>query len=144
MPATEKNIESKSDSLINLLTEQCADLENLLALAREENDAARQGNFGRIIDVYDKREEIGKRLETFQHQISELRDHLSERVPYEISNKIREVVNLTIAQDVQTNLLLTAARDEASGEIRRLGQSGRNAGVYLQERKKGLAFNEKA
>ena len=136
-----ENIKDNSDSLIELLTEQCADLENLLALAREETEAAKQGNFGKIIDIFSERDEISKRLETFQQQITELRTHLNEKVPVNVSNRIKEVVNLTITQDTQTKLLLTEARTEATEELNKLEQTQKNTNIYLKERRKGLAFN---
>ncbi len=137
-----ENIKNKSESLIEILTEQCSDLENLLSLAREETNAAKQGNFGRIIDIYSERDEIGKRLETFQKQITELREHLDETIPNDVSNKIKEVVNLTLTQDKQTKKLLTTSRNETALELKNLNNTQRNTNVYLKERRKGLAFNK--
>lgn len=139
-----KKIETKSDDLIGLLTEQCADLENLLSLAREEHDAVKKGNFARIIDIYDKRSELGERLETFQQQITDLRATLGYRVPASISDRISEVVNMTLAQDTETRKLLTAGNEETNRELSTLEKARQNTKLYSNERKKGIALELEA
>ena len=44
-----ESIKENSDSLIDLLTDQCVELETLLSLAREETLAAKSGDFGAIM-----------------------------------------------------------------------------------------------
>ena len=139
-----KKLENRSDSLIELLTEQCADLENLLSLAREETNAAKQGNFARIIDIYEKRSELGERLETFQQQITELRQSIGQRIPVTISEKISEVVNMTLAQDSETRKLLTAGNEETIKELTVLEKARQNTKLYSTERRKGLALELEA
>ncbi|NNE65142.1 MAG: hypothetical protein HKN33_01135 [Pyrinomonadaceae bacterium] len=139
-----KDIAKKSDDLIDLLTEQCADLENLLSLAREETDAAKQGNFSRIIDIYQERSELGERLETFQQQITDLRETLDRRVPANISDKISTVVSQTLAQDTKTRKLLTAANEDTAQELAQLAKARINTKHYSNERKKGLALELEA
>ena len=139
-----KDVEKKSDELIDLLTEQCADLENLLSLAREETDAAKQGNFARIIDIYEERSELGERLETFQQQITDLRETLDKRVPEQISDKISTVVSQTLAQDTETRKLLTAANEETTQELAKLAKARINTKLYSTAKRKGLALELEA
>lgn len=148
-----EKIIKNSDSLIDLLTAQCGDLEKLLALAREETLAAQQGNFEGILDIVSKRAEIGRRLETFQQQIAELRNKLgasatSATANSEISNRVIEIANLTLAQDQQTKLLLTGARDSAAAELNstavelnNLERANRGNNAYLKEQARGSSYN---
>lgn len=138
-------IPEQSDSLIGLLTDQCADLERLLSLAREETVAAELGNFGTLLNISNERAEIGKRLETFQRQIAELRGFLgkSEENPQqqEITKRTVELASLTLEQDQKTLVLLTATREEASEGLKKLDSGNRNTNIYLREQQKGLAIN---
>lgn len=142
-----KAVSEQSDSLIGLLIDQCADLERLLSLAREETVAAELGNFGTLLNISNERAEIGKRLETFQRQIAELRGFLgkSEENPQqqEITKRAVELASLTLEQDQKTLLLLTAAREEASEGLKKLESGNRNTNFYLREQQKGLALNGK-
>ena len=141
-----EEITNKSDSLIDLLTAQCADLENLLTLAREETLAAEQGNFLGILDIVSDRERIGKRLETFHRQIAELRTGLGENNETfrrnEITKRVVEIANLTIAQDKKTQLLLQTSREKAAEELNNIEKSYRGNNAYLREQKKGLAYDK--
>lgn len=145
MPDAE-TIKNHSDSLIGLLTDQCADLENLLALAREETAAAERGDFEEIFRIVTERERVSRRMETFQRQIGELRSFLgageASRKQNEIAARIIETANLTLAQDGKTRLLLTAARENASLELQKTEKSFRGASAYLPDARKGLAYNE--
>ena len=138
-----ESIKENSDSLIDLLTDQCVELETLLSLAREETLAAKSGDFGAIMGFVSEREKIGKKLETFQRQISELRGHLESNVPRDLSAQIIDITNLTLAQDRKTTNLLTAARDEATEKLNGLGRSEKNTNAYMHERRKGLAYDKK-
>ncbi|MBS1792369.1 MAG: hypothetical protein JSS81_00865 [Acidobacteria bacterium] len=139
------NIIENSDSLIDLLTAQCADLEKLLALAREETAAAQQGKFFRILDIVSERAEITQKLETFQQQIAELRGCLNaanaNAIQQNTLDRIVELANLTIVQDNQTRLLLTASRDEAGEALKKIDRGQQGTSAYLRESKKGLAYN---
>lgn len=139
-------IAEKSDSLIDLLTAQCDDLEKLLALAREETLAAEQGNFLSILDIVSERKKIGDRLETFQQLTTELRHTLSgsedAALRREIASRIVEMGRLTLEQDYKTRLLLTGARDETAKELKNLEKTQRGANIYLRGETKGLAFNQ--
>lgn len=140
-----EKIFDQSDSLIGLLTAQCADLEQLLGLARQETAAAEQADFEEIMRIVTERDRIGHRLETFQQQISELRGvlgaHDAHRHHREITERTVEIANLTIAQDGQTRRLLTAARDDAALELQKTERSSRGTNAYLSSTRKGLAYN---
>jgi len=138
-------LKNNSDSLIGLLTAQCADLEKLLSLAREETLAAQQGKFFKILDIVSERAEITQKLETFQQQISELRGCIDSVNPNTIQsnaiNRIVELSNLTIAQDIQTKLLLTTSRSDTAESIKNLERSSSGANAYLKTGQKGLAYS---
>lgn len=133
-----------SDSLIELLTAQCGDLEQLLALARAETTATGQGNFEGVLDIVSKRAELSQRLETFHQQIAELREHLgnnaSVALNHEITARVIEIANLTLAQDQKTKMLLTDARENAVSELNNLEKSNRGTNAYLREETKGLSY----
>ncbi len=139
------NLKESSDSLIGLLTSQCADLEKLLNLAREETLAAREGKFFKILDIVSERAEITRKLETFQQQISELRgclDSTNENaVQRNAVSRVVELANMTIVQDNHTKLLLGASRDEAAEALQNLEKSHHGTNAYLREGKKGLAYS---
>lgn len=145
MPAP-KDVQDHSDSLIELLGAQCSDLEKLLSLAREETQAAQEGRFLKIWDIVSERAAIGKRLETFQHQISELRGHLESKGEnvhqYDITNRVVEIANQTLMQDQKTRLLLTEAREEAVDGLNKLGRATVGTNAYFRETTKGLAYNQ--
>jgi flagellar biosynthesis/type III secretory pathway chaperone len=138
-------INTQSDSLITLLTDQCADLERLLTLARQETVAAELGNFGTLLNISSERAEIGKRLETFQRQIAELRGFLgkNEDNPQqrEVTERAVELASLTLEQDQKTLLLLNGIREQTGDDLRKLETGNRNTGIYLREQQKGLALN---
>jgi len=141
------NIKDSSDSLIGLLTAQCADLEKLLLLAREETLAAQQGKFFKILDIVSERAALTQKLETFQQRIAELRGCLNSTrqnpVQQDAVNRAIELSNLTIAQDQQTKLLLTASREESAESLKNLERSHQNSNVYLREERKGLTYSGK-
>lgn len=140
-----EEITKKSDSIIELLTAQCADLEKLLSLAREETLAAEKSDFLGILDIVSDRERIGKRLETFQRQLAELRSGLGENEETvrrnEITKRVVEIANMTIEQDQKTKLLLTTSREKSFEELNKNERSYRGNSAYLREQTKGLAYN---
>lgn len=139
------NLRENSDSLIGLLTAQCADLEKLLSLAREETLAAQEGKFFKILDIVSERAEITQKLETFQQQISELRGALNSAnensLQNNMVNRTIELASLTIAQDNQTKLLLAASREDTAEQLRNLDRSHQNSNAYLREGRKGLTYS---
>ncbi len=140
-----EEITEKSDSLIGLLTEQCTDLEILLNLARQETVAAKDGKFLELIDIVSDREKIGARLETYSAQISELRNSLGENDETirrnEISKRVIEIANLTIAEDNRNLLLLNQSRESAAKELGNLEKSTRGNNAYLRQQTRGLAYD---
>jgi len=139
-------IKTKSDSLIELLAAQCVDLEKLLSLARLETAAAKTGDFEAILDIVSERSLIANRLETFQQQITNLREHLtvSENafLQTDVAAQIIEIANLTLVQDRKTKILLTARREESADGLYNLEKSQRGANAYLHGASKGLAYNQ--
>ena len=139
-------IAKKSDSLIELLTAQCADLEKLLDLARAETLAAKEGNFLGILDIVSDRELIGKRLETYHLQICELRSSLGENAESirrsEIAKRVVEIAELTIAQDNMNRLLLTDSKEKSFEELGIAERSHRGNNAYLRVQEKGLAYDK--
>ena len=133
---------NNSDSIIDLLTAQCGDLEKLLALAREETRAVQDEKFEDVFDIVSERTSITNRLETFQHQISELREHIAAPLSSALTTRIVEVANLTLIQDRQTKLLLTGARDKATAALSNLDKSQRGRNAYLREETRGLAYDQ--
>jgi hypothetical protein len=134
-----------SDTLVELLSAQCAELEKLLALAREETEAAQTGQFLKVWDIVSERAAIGKRLETFQQQIGELRAVLESEgqnvSQHDITDRVMELANLTLVQDQKTRLLLAAARDDAAEEMQNLETFKYRTNAYFHERTKGLTYD---
>ena len=143
--ANSDTVKNHSDSLIDLLGAQCSDLEQLLELAREETAAAQDGKFLKVWDIVSERAAIGKRLETYHRQISELRGHLEasgENISqFDITNRVIELANQTLVQDQQTRHLLTESREQAATGLRSLGKSQTGNNAYLRENTKGLAYS---
>ncbi len=143
--ATTEKVKENSDSLIELLGAQCSDLEQLLVLAREETAAAQEGKFLKIWDIVSERAAIGKRLETYHRQISELRGNLEaagENVSqFDITNRVVELANSTLVQDQKTRTLLAASRDQAAEGLRSIGKGQVGSNAYLKENTKGLSYS---
>jgi hypothetical protein len=139
-------LKENSDSLIGLLAGQCADLEVLFDLAQRETEAAGQKDFEMVFNIVTERARIGEKLETYQRQIAELRGFLAgSENAYESSSltaRINKLAEQTLAQDAQTKLLLTGAREETALELRNLATGKRSVNVYLREMQKGLSYNE--
>mgnify|MGYP003412434795 FL=1 len=143
--ASPDNLVKNSDSLVELLAAQCSDLEKLLALAKEETAAAREGKFTRIWDIVSERSLIGKRLETFHQQIAELRGTLEGQAEniakYDITNRVLELANLTLLQDGQTRSLLTESCENTTVELKNLEKGHAGSNAYLRQPTRGLAYD---
>jgi hypothetical protein len=135
-----KSNEVKADSLLDLLIGQCADLEALLALAREEEAAAEARNFDEILRVTQERATIGERLETYHRQIAEMRMRLGEAAEPALrcaqATRAATLVMGILEHDGRSRPLLLAARQEIAGECLRLDQTRRGMSAYLQENSK--------
>jgi hypothetical protein len=131
------SIESQADTLLDLLIGQCEDLEKLLALSRQETEAARRKDFEEVLRVVAERATLGERLEVYHRQIAELRARLGERAaPVMSCQAVARAVDLAhsvLAQDNVTRPLLVAVRDEAAEQQRQLAHSRRGVSAYLQE-----------
>lgn len=140
-----KQLVENSDTLVELLTAQCADLEKLLSLAKEETVAAEAGKFTRIWDIVSERNSIGRRLETFHQQIAELRTSLGSQGDsvgkYDITARVIELSNLTLIQDQQTRKLLAEARDKATTEMIQLDRSQSGTDAYMRQPTRGLSYD---
>lgn len=139
------NLAKNSDSLAELLAAQCADLEKLLSLAKEETIAAKEGRFTRIWDIVSERSLIGERMETFHRQIAELRTNLEgqggDPSKYDITERVIELANLTLLQDQQTRALLAESREQTAAEIRELDRSHVGTNAYLRQPTRGLSYD---
>jgi anion-transporting ArsA/GET3 family ATPase len=139
-------VRENSDSLIGLLAAQCLDLEVLLSLARRENMAAEQKDFKAVLNIVTERARVGEKLETYQRQISELREFLGD--PTEgyktapVAARIIELTEQTLAQDSKTKLLLAETREQTSIELKNLATGKRGVSLYMKEEQKGLSYNE--
>jgi hypothetical protein len=143
------SIESESDSLIEILTAQCADLENLLSLSKCERLAVEKNDFDGLLEVVGERATIGARLEVYHRQIAELRSRLGQAAdPLMGTAAARRAVELAgdiQTQDALTRPLLLAARNDTHVRLQRLNQSHRNASAYLREsRHYAIACDERA
>jgi flagellar biosynthesis/type III secretory pathway chaperone len=143
--ALTRDLINNSDTLVELLAAQCAELEKLLALAREETEAASDGRFLRVWDIVSERAAVGKRLETFQQQITELRGALESDghalSGHDITDRVIELANLTLVQDQKTRLLLAASREKTAADLKDLDTSNYRTNAYLRENTKGLAYD---
>ena len=143
--ASSRNLVNNSDTLVDLLSAQCSELETLLALAREETQAAQDGKFLKVLDIVSERSRVGKRLETYHQQISELRGTLQAEghnvSGYDITNRVMELANMTLVQDQKTRPLLAALKSEAVASLQNVETSTYRANAYLKENRKGLAFD---
>ena len=146
MMASPEQIKTQSDSLIELLTAQCADLEKLLALARAETVAAESRDFDGILKVVSERALMSEKLETFQRQIAELRERIGGEDAAAVwqgglTTRVSEVIRQIITHDTQTHLLLTASRQNSIDELNNVEYTHRGSSAYLREMKKGLAYS---
>lgn len=145
--ASPDKIKKQSDSLIELLTAQCADLEKLLSLAREETVAAEGRDFDGVLRVVSERAVMSEKLETFQRQIAELRERIggdAQEAVWQggLTAKMSEVIREIITHDTQTHLLLTGLRQNSVNELNNVEYTYRSSNAYLREMKKGLAYDQ--
>lgn len=137
MTGARRDITSQSDSLIEILIAQCADLETLLTLARCETEATERKDFAEVVRVVSERAAIGERLESYHRQIAEMRQCLGESAQEAIqSGMAQTAVKLILdiqQQDEQTRPLLLRSRNETVAESFQLEQARRSTRAYLRE-----------
>lgn len=131
-------IAARADSLMELLAQQCADLEALLNLARSETGAVENRDFEAVLQITGERARLGERLEVYHRQIAEMRTQMSERalLPVLGSEVARRTARLAAdiqAQDERTRPLLLAARHETAQQLTGIEQSRRSIGAYLRD-----------
>lgn len=143
--ASSKSLVANSDTLVQLLAEQCSDLEKLLCLAKEETTAAQEGKFTRIWDIVSERSRIGRRLETFHRQIAELRDTLHTQgeslANLDITGRVIELANLTLLQDQHTRKLLSETQTRTNEDLINLEKSHNGTSAYLRQPSRGLSYD---
>jgi hypothetical protein len=132
-----------SQSIVDLLSAQCEDLESLLALAREEAEAVKKGDFLSLVDIVSDRARIGERLEVFQRQTIDLKQCLAGEVEArKLAERIIEVARLTVEQDRSVNEGLAKAQKEASDQINQIGKGKTSITRYMQLDGKGLVCDQ--
>lgn len=143
---SQSKVEEQSDSLINLLTEQCADLEKLLTLAREETIIAESGDFDGLLEIVSERAKLGDKLVVFQQQIADLKVQLGTAaeptLQSQLSSKIAALVNQVLTQDDITRPWLVAARSMAADNLTHLDIGQRSTNAYARGTIKGLAYDQ--
>lgn len=154
MPANNP-INHHAVSVLDLLIAQCADLEALLALARQEEQAATTRNFEEVLRVVNERATLGERLEVYHRQIADLRDKLgftdttlatatTQAGPTQTAliGQTVALVSAIHATDARTQPLLLAARNELSEEQRRLDKTQRGVNAYLRDGRMAIACDQ--
>lgn len=135
------NVEPHADSLIEILTAQCADLEKLLAEARRQTVAVERDDFDEVLRIVGERAALGERLEVYHRQIAELRARMGEGFDAALNDgAARRASGLVVqiqAQDARTLPLLLAARDEAAGRSLALSTGQRTASAYARTQRRG-------
>ena len=139
--------EAQADSVMEILSAQCADLENLLSLARRETEAVERNDFEAVIRIVGERAGLGERLEVYHRQIAEMRKQLGEPAEKAIRGTIAtRTVELTVdiqTQDARTRTLLMAEREKVSTALARLNHGRRSVNGYLREgRANSVAYDQ--
>ncbi len=122
------------DSIMEILSAQCSDLESLLALARRETAAIEKRDFDELLHVVTQRASLGDRLEVYHRQLADLRSQLGELPAaireHSVSTQTVALVAAIQTQDAYTRPLLAAARDESLKLSLRTDQARRNLTAY--------------
>lgn len=132
------HIFAASDQLIDLLTAQCADLEQLLALARQEWAAVEGNDFSDLLRVVGERATLGERLEVYQRRIMDLRallDEAATNVPGVgvVSARTANIIADIQIEDARLHPRLLTARREATESLTKVEQTRRSLGAYARE-----------
>lgn len=138
-----------AEPLIELLAAQCSDLEQLLALARRETDAAERRDFDEIMRVVDARATLGERLETYHRQIADMRARLGSSADAATTSPTAHRLASLVADiqtaDRRTMPLLVAARTEAAEGLAKLDAGRKTAGAYASPGRVGpIALDRQA
>jgi hypothetical protein len=139
----------QADSLMDLLVAQCADLESLLTLARQEMAAAANNDFDQLVAIAVERATLGDRLESYHRQIAEMRTAMGAMAgavgESPIGKQTTKIVEAILAQDAKTKSLVSANRTRTALTIARLDQGWRSSSAYMRDaRMGGLKLDQKA
>lgn len=133
-------IDQQAETVLDLLIGQCADLESLLALAREEARAAEVRDFDEVLRIVSERATLGERLEVYHRQIAELRQRLGEAAEpafrSETADRIARVATEILSEDARTKPLLLAARNDLSLQQQQLDRSQKGVTAYLKDQRR--------
>jgi hypothetical protein len=139
-------IEKQSDLLIGLLTTQCADLEIMVTLEQAEIFAAQSGDYQKVIKIISEREILCEKIETFQRQITKLRERLGKNVELvwesNIAARMAEVVQCFMLQNEDKQLLLEIARKKSVSDSNSAAHLQRISNLYLREKHSMLIFDQ--
>jgi hypothetical protein len=141
-------IQAQADSVMDILSAQCADLETLLALARRETEAVERNDFEAVIRIVGERADLGERLEVYHRQIAEMRKRFTDPVEKALRGTVAtRTVELAVdiqTQDTRTRKLLMTEHDRVSNELARLNQGRRSVNGYLREaRTNSVAYDQR-
>jgi septation ring formation regulator EzrA len=138
-----ETILKNSESIVDILSAQCEDLESLLSLARQETEAVKKGDFLSLVDIVSERARIGERLETFQRQTVDLKQCIEgSPMARSLASRVVEVARLTIEQDRSTTERLSKQNSAASEQISRIGKGKTSIARYMQTDGKGLVCDQ--
>ena len=134
---TRSQITAQADSLIEILTAQCSDLEELLRLARRETEAAAAKDFDAVMRLVERRAPLVERLEVYHRRIAELRVKLgggsADLLGLSLSDRTVRLAADISQQDARTRPLLIEAFEETALSLSRLERGRRGASAYLRE-----------
>lgn len=127
----------QADSLMEILSAQCADLEALLGLARLETEAAATGDFAAVMGLVERRVPLVERLEVYHRRIAELRAKLGEGTPglhgLPLTDRTVRLAAEIQEQDARTRPLLMRAFEETALSLSRLDRGRRGTSAYLRD-----------
>ena len=130
-------LESRADSVMDILAAQCVDLEKLLALAQRETAAASTGEFEEIVRIVAERATLGERLEIYHRQLAELRSRFGDAgdnlKSSDIARQTTQLITAIQSQDARTRPMLAAARSEIDTTLSRLSATRHGLNSYLRD-----------
>lgn len=134
---SKKTVADNSDSLAGILAAQCADLELLLALARREEAATRDGDFESVAGIVGERAAVGERLEVYHRQVIELRERLGETADAELRGRAArravELVGQIRERDSRSRVALESALVSFRDRLTRVGTGQAGLSAYLRD-----------
>jgi hypothetical protein len=137
-----------SDSVMEILADQCGDLEALLVLARLEREAVERQDFTALFEIVSERATLGERLEVYHRQICSLRhamgDHNLSDYPGNPASRASHLVQQILEQDAFTRPLLIAAFRDTGERINDVVHKQQRSRAYVREANtKSLAYDRR-